>query len=80
MQIVIDIPEEMTKAIEQGSFGAKYNMYDIIGCVMNGVPLEKVLEDIKKEISEMPSVYGKTVYNGAVMALKIINRHISGKE
>lgn len=41
MQIVIDIPEEMQKALEQGSFGAKYNIYDFVGCVMNGTPLPK---------------------------------------
>lgn len=39
MQIVIDIPKEMHKAFVQGSFGAKYNMYDLVGCVMNGTPL-----------------------------------------
>ena len=41
MKYVIDIPNEMHKALEQGSFGAKYNMYDIVGCVMNGTPLPK---------------------------------------
>lgn len=41
MKIVIDIPKEMHKALEQGSFGAKYNMYDLVGCVMNGILLPK---------------------------------------
>lgn len=41
MKIVIDIPKEMHKALEQGSFGAKYNMYDLVGVVMNGTPLSK---------------------------------------
>lgn len=41
MQIVIDIPEEMIKALKEGCFGAKYNIYDICGCVMNGTPLPK---------------------------------------
>lgn len=41
MKLVIDIPEEMVKALEQGSFGAKYNMYDLVGCVMNGKPIEQ---------------------------------------
>lgn len=31
----------MHKAFIQGSFGAKYNMYDLVGCVMNGTPLPK---------------------------------------
>lgn len=54
MQIVIDIPEEMVMALKQGSFGAKYNMYDIVGCVMNGTPLSKHgrLIDADKIISE----------------------------
>lgn len=41
MQIVIEIPKEMHKALIQGSFGAKYNMYDLVGCVMNGILLPK---------------------------------------
>ena len=41
MKIVIDIPKEIIISLEQGSFGAKYNMYDLIGCVMNGTPLPK---------------------------------------
>lgn len=41
MKIVIEIPKEMHKAFIQGSFGAKYNMYDLVGCVMNGTPLPK---------------------------------------
>lgn len=41
MKLIIDIPEEMIKALEQGAFGAKYNMYDLVGCVMNGTPLPK---------------------------------------
>ncbi len=41
MKVVIDIPEEMVMALKQGSFGAKYNMYDLVGCVMNGTPLPK---------------------------------------
>ena len=47
MQIVIEIPKEMYKAFVQGSFGAKYNMYDLVGCVMNGTPLPKGHGDLK---------------------------------
>lgn len=39
MQIVIDIPEEMKQAIENGSFSAKYNIYDLCGLVMNSTLL-----------------------------------------
>lgn len=41
MQIVIDIPEGMVKALDQGCFDATYNIYDLCGCVMNGTPLPK---------------------------------------
>ena len=44
MKIVIDIPKEMILSLEQGSFGAKYNLYDLIDRVMNGTPLPKCNE------------------------------------
>ena len=49
MQIVIDIPDDMIKSIEQGSFGAKYNTYDLVGCLMNGTPLPEGAEILTKE-------------------------------
>lgn len=54
MKIVIDIPKEMILSLEQGSFGAKYNMYDLIGCVMNGTPLPKGHGDLidRKDLIE----------------------------
>jgi len=36
MRLIIDIPEDAKKSIENGSFGAKYTLYDICGWVMNG--------------------------------------------
>ena len=39
MKIVIDIPKEIIISLEQGNFGAKYNIYDLAGCLMNGTPL-----------------------------------------
>ena len=39
MKVIVDIPKEMRKSIEDGSFGAKYNMYDLCGCIMNGTVL-----------------------------------------
>lgn len=41
MQIVVDIPDEIIKSIENGSFGAKYNIYDLCGFIMNSTPLPK---------------------------------------
>ena len=39
MEIVVKIPDDMIKSLEQGNFGAKYNIYDLVGCLMNGTPL-----------------------------------------
>lgn len=41
MELVVNIPEEIVTTLKQGSFGAKYNMYDLVGCVMNGILLPK---------------------------------------
>ena len=41
MKIVVKIPDDMIKSLEQGNFGAKYNIYDLVGCLMNGTPLPK---------------------------------------
>ena len=65
MKIVIDIPKEMHKALVQGSFGAKYNMYDLVGCVMNGILLPKGhgrlidAEKLAKEISRAWTLWEK---------------------
>ena len=39
MEIVVKIPDDMIKSLEQGNFGAKYNIYDLVGYLMNGTPL-----------------------------------------
>ena len=41
MQIVVDIPDEIIESIENGSFGAKYNIYDLCGFIVNGTSLPK---------------------------------------
>lgn len=41
MEIVVKIPDDMIKSLEQGNFGAKYNIYDLVGYLMNGTPLPK---------------------------------------
>ncbi len=51
MKIIIDIDEEMIKALEQGCFGAKYNMYDLVGCVMNGTPID--LDGLKDDMKSL---------------------------
>jgi len=49
MKLIIDIPKEMIISIAEGCFGAKYNMYDIVGCVMNGTPLKEWLSSFNTD-------------------------------
>lgn len=39
MEIIVKIPDDMIKSLEQGNFGAKYNIYDLVGYLINGTPL-----------------------------------------
>ena len=41
MEMVVKIPDDMIKSLEQGNFGAKYNIHDLVGYLMNGTPLPK---------------------------------------
>lgn len=50
MKIMIEIPKEMHKAFIQGSFGAKYSMYDLVGCVMNGTPLPEYMKELGRRL------------------------------
>lgn len=49
MEIVVKIPDDMIKSLEQDNFGAKYNIYDLVGCLMNGTPLPNGHGDLKDE-------------------------------
>jgi hypothetical protein len=84
IDIVIKVPKEMVISLEQGSFGAKYNIYDLVGCVMNGTPLSEHLNKIKDEIDEKISHYehfsSSNTANGLMMAKEIINKYIEGSE
>ena len=56
MEIVVKIPDDMIKSLEQGSFGAKYNIYDLVWRLMNGTLLPKGhgrIADIDKVLEEM---------------------------
>lgn len=64
MKIVIDIPEEMHKSIEQGSFGAKYTIYDLVGCVMNGKPLPKGHGDLIDRSKLVPDCNELEIHDG----------------
>ena len=43
MQVLIDIPNDARESIENGSFGVKYNIYDLCGWIMNWkiIPADK---------------------------------------
>ena len=49
MKLIIDIQKEMIISIAEGCFGAKYNMYDIVSCVMNGTPLKEWLSSFNTD-------------------------------
>lgn len=41
MKLIVDIPEEIIVALKDGSFGVRFNIYDLCGYLMNGTPLPK---------------------------------------
>lgn len=87
MKLIIDIPEERYKHIQEEQWLP--NRLLIEKAIANGTPLDKVIEDIKKEIEsyeadciladdskeckECDKVVFGTIY-------RIIEKHISGKE
>lgn len=80
MQIVIDISDEMYQTIKDGTWCGNELWYNAL---KNGTPLEKVIEDIKSDIS---NIYcGQYCYNPMTatevreIALDIIDSHISRK-
>ncbi len=83
MQIVIDIPEERYKHIQEEQWLP--NRLLIEKAITNGTPLDKIIEDIKAEIEKaMEDFYYDEhdfgVRAGFRFALEIIDNHISGKE
>ena len=73
MKIVIDIPEEKWQRVIDGTSCLPQEILD-------GIPLEKVLEDIKAEIrqgvSDFANENGDIAY-GFVCAEEIIDKHIA---
>ena len=53
MKLIIDIPKEMMKAIEEGNFVIKYNPYDVCWLVRNGIPLDDAVNNIKADMKDM---------------------------
>ena len=81
MQIVIEIPENILNMVcNTGTYGCY--RFNSTKAIKNGVPLDKVIEDIKAEIEDLRNkcmeqggVYEHTAY-GSDYATVIINKHI----
>ena len=75
MKVVIDIPENTLNAVK-----AHPECFNFAHAILEGTPLEKVLEDIKAEIrqgvSDFASENGDIAY-GFVCAEEIIDKHIA---
>ena len=56
MKRVIEIDKDMTKALEQGNLGVKYNMYDLVGCVMNSISFDETLDKIKNDVRKLDTI------------------------
>lgn len=84
MKLVIDISKEEYNRIQSMDWNNSERLLDEVDRVIHhGVPIEKVLEDIKAEVERHCSI---TVVsnNEPAMTLHdifgILNKHISGKE
>ena len=51
MKLIIDIPDTMIQELKDGCFGVKHNVYELAGCIMNGIPLEDIKAEIKNCIN-----------------------------
>ena len=72
-KIVIEIPDDDYQRWENDGDISKYIVEEALS---NGVPLEKVLEDIKEEIYQRSCRnYGSGFGHGLNVALEIIDRH-----
>jgi len=87
MKLVIDVPDDICKSLNNGALGSKYNVHTIIfECIMNAEPLEKILEDIKTEIlsnewevnymNEFCGGYNSALYD----SIKILDKYTIEKE
>ena len=79
MKLIIDIPETMIQELKDGCFGVKHNVYELAGCIMNGIPLEEELEKVKTKIEDIEELdYDfEGFYHCQNEALKIIDKHIA---
>lgn len=89
MKIVVDIDEEDKKDIGNLHFIRESLKFKVGKAIMNGIPFDSVIEDIKAEIEDEQNpylpfiVYGGFAggyYDGLAKALKIIDYHKYTKE
>ena len=66
MKVLIEIDEGLIDSLKNGSFGIKYNTYDLCGAVANGIPLEGTNGEVLMKMFP-PSVYFPS--EGKYMAL-----------
>ena len=77
MKVVIDIPEDDILAIKYLKEKGWASRHELL--ILNATPLEKVLEDIKAEITNERDNKGFCVWYYDDL-MKKIDSHISGKE
>ena len=79
MKLVIDIPEEMYKRIQDDIYST-YDGVDSLKAVRNGTPLD----DIRKEINDLPKTYPFInhidTYVKTEDVIRIIDRHIGSND
>ena len=80
MKLIIDIPEDVYKRINFYKDLKGLNDYvNAVKAIDKGIPLERVIEDIKAEIDKkIIRNYGSMVECGMRMALETIDKHIKG--
>ena len=76
MKLVIELTDEMYQAVKDGTWCVNELWYNAL---KNATPLEKVLEDIKAEITNERDSKGFCVWYYDDL-MKKIDSHISGKE
>ena len=78
MKLVIDVPNQIIDMVcNTGTYGCY--RFNSTKAIKNGVPLDKVLEDIKADIEHDKNVATKDYVLGLTLALRIIDKHIGGE-
>ena len=76
MKLVIEIPDNFKDYIEDVLMGVGDSTEILVDAVMDGTPLDKVIEDIKQDIEQKIPKVGYDIGAGLAIASNIINDHI----